>query len=198
MSPSLAPHTVVLHVGGLHYATEKAVAERVLAHRPGVVAVEANPVAQTATVGFDPAMTSVEELRGWIEDCGYHCAGQVDAPAMFRPVGRSRPRTARPRRGHTRRRRPRAGARRSRRDVDGGDGARHARRSLPGRAVLRRWHRRLVDGRHEAAGCKRRVRRWASTATCGCCCLSLPVVLWASYRSSSRALSWPSARRRST
>jgi Cu2+-exporting ATPase len=67
---------VVLHVGGLHYATEKAVVEQVLAHRRGVVAVEANPVAQTATVGFDPAVTSVEELRGWIEDCGYHCAGQ--------------------------------------------------------------------------------------------------------------------------
>jgi P-type Cu2+ transporter len=71
-----APHTVVLHVGGLHYATEKAVVEQVLAQRPGVIAVDANPVAQTATVGFDPAVTSVDELRGWIEDCGYHCAGQ--------------------------------------------------------------------------------------------------------------------------
>jgi Cu2+-exporting ATPase len=73
---SPAPHTVVLHVGGLHYATEKAVVEQVLAQRPGVIAVDANPVAQTATVGFDPAVTSVDELRGWIEDCGYHCAGQ--------------------------------------------------------------------------------------------------------------------------
>jgi Cu2+-exporting ATPase len=73
---SSAPRTVVLHVGGLHYATEKAVVEQVLAHRPGVIAVDANPVAQTATVEFDPAVTSVEELRGWVEDCGYHCAGQ--------------------------------------------------------------------------------------------------------------------------
>jgi Cu2+-exporting ATPase len=73
---SPAPHTVVLHVGDLHYATEKAVVEQVLAHRPGVIAVDANPVAQTATVGFDPAVTSVDDLRGWIEDCGYHCAGQ--------------------------------------------------------------------------------------------------------------------------
>ena len=40
----------VLHVGGLHYASEKAVVEGVLARRPGVIAVEANPVAQTATV----------------------------------------------------------------------------------------------------------------------------------------------------
>src|SRR4051794_22592185 len=78
MSATLTPphQTVVLHVGGLHYASEKNVVEQVLAHRPGVLAVEANPVAQTATVTFDPAETSVEELRGWVEQCGYHCAGQ--------------------------------------------------------------------------------------------------------------------------
>jgi len=68
--------TAVLHVGGLHYATEKAVVERVLGNRPGVIAVEANPVSQTATVTFDPDRTSVADLREWVEQCGYHCAGQ--------------------------------------------------------------------------------------------------------------------------
>ena len=68
--------SVVLHVGGLHYATEEAVIERVLGDRPGVLDVEANPVAQTATVRFDPHETSVEELRRWVLECGYHCAGQ--------------------------------------------------------------------------------------------------------------------------
>src|SRR3954453_10454804 len=78
MSATLTPphQTVVLHVGGLHYASEKNVVEQVLGHRPGVLAVEANPVAQTATVTFDPTETSVEDLRGWVEQCGYHCAGQ--------------------------------------------------------------------------------------------------------------------------
>src|SRR5512132_4207857 len=78
MTAALSPadQTVVLHVGGLHYASEKAVVEQVLGHRPGVLAVEANPVAQTATVTFDPEATSIEALRGWVEDCGYHCAGQ--------------------------------------------------------------------------------------------------------------------------
>src|SRR5919197_4132609 len=66
----------VLHVGGLHYASEKAVVERVLGARPGVVAVEANPVAQTATVDYDAAATSVEALRRWVEDCGFHCSGR--------------------------------------------------------------------------------------------------------------------------
>jgi Cu2+-exporting ATPase len=68
--------TAVLHVGELHFASQKAVVERVLGHRPGVIAVEANPVAQTATVTFDPAQTSVEDLRRWVQECGYHCAGR--------------------------------------------------------------------------------------------------------------------------
>ena len=68
--------TTVLHVGGMLRATEKSVVEAVLGRRPGVSRVEANPVAQTATVTFDTATTSVAELRRWVEDCGFHCAGQ--------------------------------------------------------------------------------------------------------------------------
>lgn len=68
--------TDVLHVGGLLFASEKAVVERMLGGRPGVRVVEANPVAQTASVSYDPAQTSLEELRAWIEECGFHCAGR--------------------------------------------------------------------------------------------------------------------------
>jgi Cu2+-exporting ATPase len=68
--------TAVVHVGGLHYASEKTVVERVLANRPGVARVDANPVAQTATVEYDPATTSVEALQQWVEECGFHCAGR--------------------------------------------------------------------------------------------------------------------------
>jgi Cu2+-exporting ATPase len=75
-APARETASAVLHVGGLHYASEKAVVERKLGAQPGVLAVEANPVAQTATVIFDPAETSVEQLRHWVEDCGYHCAGR--------------------------------------------------------------------------------------------------------------------------
>jgi Cu2+-exporting ATPase len=74
MTPKL--ETVVLHVGGLHYASEKAVVEQVLGRRPGVKVVEANPVAQTASVAYDPRSTTVKALRRWVRDCGYHCAGQ--------------------------------------------------------------------------------------------------------------------------
>ena len=81
-----ATETAVLEVAGVHWASEKAVAEAVLGRRPGVCAVEANPVGQTATVTYDPARTSVAQLSGWVRDCGYHCAGPVGAAARVRPV----------------------------------------------------------------------------------------------------------------
>jgi Cu2+-exporting ATPase len=66
----------VLHVGGLQYASEKVLVEGALGGRAGVLDVEANPVAQTATVTFDPDQTSVAQLQQWVQECGYHCAGQ--------------------------------------------------------------------------------------------------------------------------
>jgi P-type Cu2+ transporter len=68
--------TAVLDVRGLNWASEKAVVEAVLGRRPGVLRVEANPVSQTATVTYDPSATSLSELRRWVTECGYHCAGQ--------------------------------------------------------------------------------------------------------------------------
>jgi Cu2+-exporting ATPase len=68
--------TAVLDVRGLNWASEKAVVEAVLGRRLGVQRVEANPVAQTATVTYDPRLTSLVELRCWVTECGYHCAGQ--------------------------------------------------------------------------------------------------------------------------
>ncbi len=68
--------TTVLEMSGVQWASEKAVVEAVLGRRPGVLSVEANPVAQTATVSYEPTQTSVPELAEWIRDCGYHCQGQ--------------------------------------------------------------------------------------------------------------------------
>jgi Cu2+-exporting ATPase len=67
--------STVVEVRGQHWATSKAVIEHVLLRRPGVAAVDANPVAQTATVKFDPSLTSEEQISGWVRDCGYHCRG---------------------------------------------------------------------------------------------------------------------------
>ncbi len=68
--------TAVLEVSGVHWATSKNVAEAVLSRRPGVLSVEANPVAQTATVTYDRGRTDLVQLRDWVRECGYHCAGQ--------------------------------------------------------------------------------------------------------------------------
>ncbi|MFX1821274.1 heavy metal translocating P-type ATPase [Pseudarthrobacter sp. CC4] len=75
-APAPELRNAIVEVRGLHWATSKGVVERVLRQRPGVVAVEANAVAQTATVSFDPSVTSLEQITGWVRDCGYHCRGQ--------------------------------------------------------------------------------------------------------------------------
>jgi Cu2+-exporting ATPase len=60
----------------MYRGSEYSPVESALARRPGVLSVEANAAAQTATVAYDPAVTSVHELRRWVEACGFHCAGQ--------------------------------------------------------------------------------------------------------------------------
>ena len=68
--------TVVLEVAGVQWASSKSVVESTLLRQPGVIAVEANPVSQTANVAYDPELTSQAHLRQWIIACGYDCAGQ--------------------------------------------------------------------------------------------------------------------------
>ncbi len=67
--------TVVLHVGNQYRGSEKLVVEKALRSQPGVILVEANPAAQTATVTYDPRLTSVGELRHVAAECGFECAG---------------------------------------------------------------------------------------------------------------------------
>jgi Cu2+-exporting ATPase len=74
--------TAVLHVGGQYRGSEKLVVEKALRSRPGVIEAEANPAAQTATVTYDPEVTSVEELRRAVEDSGFECAG-CNAPGCI-------------------------------------------------------------------------------------------------------------------
>lgn len=70
------PVSAVIELVGVQWATQKNQVEAILGRRPGVVSVNANPVAQTASVQFDPSVTSLSDLRGWIVDCGYHCSGR--------------------------------------------------------------------------------------------------------------------------
>jgi len=72
-----SPYTVVLDLREVRWASQQAAASAVLGRRPGVVEVSVNPVSQSATVVFDPSLTSVADLRAWVQECGYHCAGQL-------------------------------------------------------------------------------------------------------------------------
>ena len=83
--------TAVIEVSGVHWASSKAVTEAVLGRRPGVIAVEANPVSQTATVTYDPARTNIAALTGWVRDCGYHCAGQSVPDHVCDPMAEPAP-----------------------------------------------------------------------------------------------------------
>ena len=83
--------TAVLEVSGVYWASSKNVAEAVLSRRPGVIEVDANPVAQTATVTYEPSRTSVAELAGWVRDCGYHCAGQSVPEHICDPLAEPAP-----------------------------------------------------------------------------------------------------------
>src|SRR6516164_7884353 len=74
--PLSTRRTVVLAVGGLHWATSEATVQTALLRRPGVMSVDANAANQTATVTYDPSRTSVAELSKWMRDCGFHCAGR--------------------------------------------------------------------------------------------------------------------------
>ncbi|MGV9733931.1 heavy metal translocating P-type ATPase [Rhodococcus aetherivorans] len=83
--------TTVLEVGGLHWATSTPAIESTLLRRPGVTAVEANAVNQTATVTYDPDRTSVAELSKWVRDCGYHCAGRSVPEHVCDPMSEPAP-----------------------------------------------------------------------------------------------------------
>ena len=56
-----------------------------------MVEVDANPVAQTATVMFDPEATSVDPLRTFVESCGYHCAGRSVPGHICDPLAHEEP-----------------------------------------------------------------------------------------------------------
>ena len=68
--------SVVLDTRGLNWATEKNLIEAVLSRRPGVIEVEANPVAQSSNVAYEPNRISVADLRDRVEEWGLHSVGQ--------------------------------------------------------------------------------------------------------------------------
>src|ERR671919_146565 len=81
-----ATSTAVVEVSRMYRGSSKVVVESALSRRPGVVGVDDNPVAQTATVTYDPAVTSVAEIAEWVRECGYRCEGCCVPQHMCDPM----------------------------------------------------------------------------------------------------------------
>ena len=68
---------VVLEAGGLLRGSSAPALQTFLQRQPGVHHAEANYLSETVTVGFDEAVTTQAEVERLIEECGYHCRGEV-------------------------------------------------------------------------------------------------------------------------
>ena len=129
--------------------------------RPGAPARGAErgrePVSQTATVGLRPGPDHLAQLRGWVRDCGYHCAGQSVPDHVCDPMAE-----------------PAAAA-------DHPDARRTSRQGAPAAATAaRRWpHRTTRWATAATAAC--RWTPWSPTCATGSwspLVLSIPILLW--------------------
>ncbi len=68
---------IVLEAGGILRGSSAPALQTFLERQPGVHHAEANYLNETVTVGFDEAVTTQAEVERLIEECGYHCRGEV-------------------------------------------------------------------------------------------------------------------------
>lgn len=68
--------TLTLEVRGLFEELDHLGVERHLMALDGVQRAEANPASGSVTVRYDDALVDEETLRGTIQNCGFHCAGE--------------------------------------------------------------------------------------------------------------------------
>ncbi|MHB0858995.1 MAG: heavy metal translocating P-type ATPase [Anaerolineae bacterium] len=69
--------TVVLESGGLVRGSSAPALETFLRRQPGIVNAEASYMTDTVTVVYDEAVISGARVGALIEECGYHCLGEV-------------------------------------------------------------------------------------------------------------------------
>ena len=68
---------VILEAGGLLHGSSAPALETFLRRQPGIHHVGANYMSDTVTVGYDESAVTETSIRQLIEQCGYHCRGQV-------------------------------------------------------------------------------------------------------------------------
>jgi len=83
--------TAVLHTGGMYRGSEKSVVEQALSRLLAVASVEANPVAQTATVTYDPTGTSLAALQRLSSAAACIVPGPVGSLCLCDPLAEQEP-----------------------------------------------------------------------------------------------------------
>ena len=68
---------VVLEAGGMLGGSSAPALQTFLSRQPGIHHVEANTMSDTVTVGYDENTIIEARIRQLIEECGYHCRGEV-------------------------------------------------------------------------------------------------------------------------
>src|SRR5215510_10192961 len=69
--------TATLDVGGMLYLLDYQAVEKQLGRTPGVQRATASVASNSVTVEYDETVTSVAALKAKINECGFHCTGQV-------------------------------------------------------------------------------------------------------------------------
>ncbi|WP_416047464.1 heavy metal translocating P-type ATPase [Cupriavidus basilensis] len=72
-------------VGGMLSSMSARGVEKQLSRLPGVTAVHVNYVAGSASVAYDSKQVNPDNIRAKIQECGYHCAGQVTPHHLCAP-----------------------------------------------------------------------------------------------------------------
>lgn len=68
---------VVLEAGGLLRGSSAPALQAFLSRQAGIHHVEANTMSDTVTVGYEESTITEARIRQLIEECGYHCRGEV-------------------------------------------------------------------------------------------------------------------------
>lgn len=69
--------TATLDVGGMLSMLDYQCIEKQLAKLPGVQRADASIASNSVTVAYDPTVIGVAALKDRINDCGFHCTGQI-------------------------------------------------------------------------------------------------------------------------
>ena len=68
---------VVFEAGGLVRGSSAPALQAFISRQPGIHHVEANAMSDSVTVGYDENTITEVRIRQLIEECGYHCRGEV-------------------------------------------------------------------------------------------------------------------------